>query len=173
MNRRLFCGIAIILAAITVGTLVAPVAGASPIDDKQAEADQLSKEINDNATQLAALQERINSAQNDLAQANQQIAAADAAVAAAQAKTEQLKEQVAQRAVRIYTHTDATSGVANLDVKSASDLASREKYTSIAAQRDKQLVNQLVRAKEQLAIKKASAQQARDAAQQQAAALQS
>jgi cell wall-associated NlpC family hydrolase len=173
MNRRLFCGIAMVLACITVGTLVPPVAGASPIDDKQAQADQLSKEINDNANQLAALQERINSAQNDLAAANQQIAAADAAVAAAQAKTLQLKQQVAQRAVRIYTHSDATTGVSALDVSNASDLATREKYTSVAAQRDKQLVNQLVKAKEQLAIKKASAQQARDAAQQQAAGLQS
>jgi len=172
MNRRLFCGIAMALATITVGTLVAPVATASPISDKQAQADQLSKQIDDNANQLAALQERINSAQNDLARANEQIAAADAAVAAAQVRTQQLKEQVAQRAVRIYTHSDASTGVSTLDAQSASDLLTREKYTSIAAQRDKQIVNELVRAKEQLAIKKASLVEARSTAAQQAASLQ-
>jgi len=173
MNRRVLRLLPIALVITSAGILFAPVgAHAAPIDDKQAQANQLSQQINDNATRLAALDEQINSAQNDLAKADQAIHDADAMVAAAQAKTKQLRAEVAKRAAVVYTQSGSTSGVAELDAQSANDLTTRQKYTSVAEQRDAQIVSDLARAKEQLALRKADAEQARQAAQAQSDAIQ-
>ena len=168
MNRRALRLVPLALAIATLGAVLAPaVVQAAPIDDKQAQADQLSAEINANATQLAALNEQINSAQNSLDTANEAIANADALVAAAQAKTKELRSEVAQRAAAVYTQSGTSGGVEDLDAQNAQDLSTRQKYSSIAAQRDNQIVAQLAAAKEQLAIRKADAEEARQAAQSQ------
>jgi peptidoglycan DL-endopeptidase CwlO len=173
MNRRAITLVPIALVVVTVGALLAPtVATADPISDKQAEAAQLESQINTNADKLSTLDEQINSAQNELDQANAAIATADALVVAAQAKTKELRSEVAHRAAAIYTQSGTTSGVEELDSQNAQELSTRQKYSSLAAQRDKQIVNQLARAKEQVAIRKADAEKARQTAQEQRDAIQ-
>jgi cell wall-associated NlpC family hydrolase len=173
MNRRAFRLVPLALVIATMGALLAPaVATADPISDKQAEAAQLEAQINTNAEKLSTLNEQINSAQNQLAEANAAIAAADAMVAAAQAKTKELRSEVARRAAAVYTQSGSTGGVEELDSQNAQDLSTRQKYSSLAAQRDKQIVNELARAKEQLAVRKADAEQARQTAQDQSDAIQ-
>jgi len=173
MNRRAIRLVPLALVIVTVGALLAPtVATADPISDKQAEAAQLESQINTNAEKLSGLNEQINSAQNQLARANEAIATADALVAAAQAKTKELRSEVARRAASVYTQSGSTSGVEELDSQNAQELSTRQKYSSVAAQRDKQIVNQLARAKEQVAVRKADAEQARQTAQDQSDAIQ-
>jgi peptidoglycan DL-endopeptidase CwlO len=173
MNRRAIRLVPLTLVIATVGALLAPAAAtADPISDKQAEAAQLESQISVNAEKLSTLNEQINSAQNQLAEANAAIAAADNLVAAAQAKTKELRSEVARRAAAVYTQSGSTGGVEELDSQNAQELSTRQKYSSLAAQRDKQIVNQLARAKEQLAVRKADAEQARQAAQSQADAIQ-
>lgn len=173
MNRRAIKLVPLALVIATMGALLAPaVATADPISDKQAEAADLEAQINTNAEKLSALNEQINSAQNELARANEAIATADALVAAAQAKTKELRSEVARRAASVYTQSGSTSGVEELDSQNAQDLSTRQKYSSLAAQRDNQIVNQLARAKEQVAVRKADAEQARQTAQDQSDAIQ-
>jgi peptidoglycan DL-endopeptidase CwlO len=173
MNRRALKLVPIGLVIATMAALLAPtVATADEIGDKQAQAAQLESQINANADKLGALNEQINSAQNQLADAKNSIAAADTMVAAAQAKTKELRSEVARRAAAVYTQSGTTGGVEELDSQNAQDLSTRQKYSSLAAQRDSQIVSQLARAKEQLAVRKADAEQARQAAQDQADAIQ-
>ncbi|HEX9467715.1 MAG TPA: NlpC/P60 family protein [Acidimicrobiia bacterium] len=165
MNRRAFRLIPLALILATAGLVAAPVtAHAAPIDDKQAQADRLEAQINANAERLAALNEQINGLQLELDHANDAIVNADALVAAAQEKTKELRAEVAHRAAAVYAR-GGSQGVDDLDVANAQDLASRQKYTSLAAQRDKQIVNALARAKDQVASLKSDAENARAAAQ--------
>jgi cell wall-associated NlpC family hydrolase len=166
MNRRAFRLVLLTLVIATLGTIVTPgVVVADPISDKQAEAAQLDAQINANAQQLDALNEQIHSAQNDLAAANETIATADAMVAAAQAKTKELRSEVARRAAAVYAQSGSSSAIEDLDAQNAQDLSTRQKYSSLAAQRDDQIVSDLAKSKEQLALRKADAEQARQVAQ--------
>jgi cell wall-associated NlpC family hydrolase len=169
---RLFL-IALVLS--TVGSLLGPVvsAPAAPLDDKQAEAAQLEQQITENGRRIDALNEQINSAQIALDAANDAITLADTQVAAATAKTKDLRNQLAQRAANVYMQSGSSGGIADLDAKSATDLNSRQKYTSLAAQREKLLVTQLGRAKEDLAARKADAETARAAADTQKQQIES
>jgi cell wall-associated NlpC family hydrolase len=166
MNRRAIRLVIVALFIATLGVMAAPsIAIADPISDKQAEAQQLEQQINDNANQLAALNEQINSTQNELNQANADIQAADAMVAAAKSKTKELRAEVARRAAEVYTQSGTTSGVEQLDAQNAQDLSSKQKYSSLAAQRDDEIVTELAKAKEQVQARKADAEQARQVAQ--------
>jgi cell wall-associated NlpC family hydrolase len=143
-------------------------AHAAEVDDKRAEAAALESQIADNGRKLDALNEQLNTAQLALDTANQAIVDADAGVAAAQAKAVGIRAAVAERAAQLYMSGGATqNGVSTLDTNKARDLTTREQYTDIAGQRDKQLQNELVRAREALAQKKVDAESARAAAQTQ------
>lgn len=174
MNRRALRLVTLALFIATLGVIAAPgVAIADPIGDKQAEAQQLESQINGNAEKLSALNEQINSTQNELDKANADIAAAEALVAAAKAKTTELRAEVARRAAAVYTQSGTNSGVEELDAANAQDLSSKQKYSSLAAQRDNEVVAQLAKAKEQVTERKADAEDARQAAQGKQDELQS
>jgi cell wall-associated NlpC family hydrolase len=166
MNRRAIRLVIFAMFITMLGAIAAPgLAIADPIGDKQAEAQQLEAQINANAEKLSALNEQINSTQNELAQANADIQAADAAVAAAKAKTKELKQEVAARAAAVYTQSGTTTGVEQLDAQNAQDLTTKQKYSSLAAQRDNEIVVELAKAKEQMQARRADAEDARQAAQ--------
>src|SRR5262249_43957703 len=78
-------------------------------------------------------------------------------------RTAELRRIVAQRAVSLYTGS-GSDGVDTLDTTNANDLATRQTYTAAAEQRDRLAVYQLKRAQEDLAIRKADAEQARGTA---------
>jgi cell wall-associated NlpC family hydrolase len=163
--KRTLSLITLALAFVTVGSVMGPIASApgAPIDDKQAEAASLEQQINANGIHIDALNEQINSAQIQLDAANATIAQADAQVAAAKSKTRSLRNALAERAASVYRQS-GTNGVADLDAQSATELATREQYTTLAADRDHQLVAQLAAAREDLAARKATAEDARASA---------
>jgi cell wall-associated NlpC family hydrolase len=172
MNRRTFRLVLLALVVATLGAVVAPgVAIADPIGDKRAEATELDAQINSNAQKLGALNEQINSAENDLAKANTDIQQADALVTVTEAKTKELHAEVAQRAATVYTQSGTNGGVEDLDSQNAQDLSSKQKYSSVAAQRDDQIINNLAKAKERVALRKADAEKARQNAQDQRDAI--
>lgn len=174
MNRRAIRLVILTVCVATFGVIAAPgVSIADPIGDKQAEAQQLEAQINANAEKLSGLNEQIHSTQNELDQANADIQAADTAVAAAKAKTKELRAEVALRAAAVYTQSGSTSGVEELDAQNAQDLSSKQKYSSLAAQRDNEIVTQLAKAKEQVQLRKADAEEARQVAQDKQDELQS
>ncbi len=172
MNRRALRLALFAVVVATLGALVAPgVAIADPIADKQAEAAQLESQINDNANKLGALNEQINSAQNELDKANADIQTADTLVDIAKSKTKELRSEVARRAAAVYTQSGSTGGVEELDSQNAQDMSTRQKYSSLAAERDQQIVNDLAKAKEQVTERKADAEKARQVAQDQQDAI--
>ena len=167
MNRRAFRLVLFSLVIATMGALVAPgVAIADPISDKRAEAAELEAQINSNAEKLSALNERINSAQNELDQAEADIRAADALVAAAKAKTKRAPGRGRPPRRRGLHAERFERWLEELDAENAQDLSSRQKYSSLAAQRDKEIVHSLAKAKEQVTERKADAEAARQVAQQ-------
>ncbi len=174
MNRRSVKFLPIALVVMTMGALFAPVttAQAAPVDDLQAQATQLEQQINQNAEKLSGLNEQINTAQSQLEAAVADIQQADALVAAAKAKTRELKAEVAQRAAAVYMQSGTGGGVDELDAANAQDLSSKQKYTSLAAQRDDEILNELRDAREEVATRKAEAEDARQAAQKQRDAIQ-
>jgi cell wall-associated NlpC family hydrolase len=173
MNRRSVKLVPLILAMLTIGVIFTPAATqAAPIDDLQAQANQLEQQINQNAEQLSTLNEQINTAQGKLDQALADIQHANDLVAAAQAKTHELRAEVAHRAAAVYSQSGSTGGIENLDAANAQDLSTKSKYSSLAAQRDDQILSDLVKAKEQVTIRKAEAENARQAAQDQRDSIQ-
>jgi peptidoglycan DL-endopeptidase CwlO len=173
MNKRAIQLLMLALAFTMAASLMSPVfATAAPLDEKQAEAAQLEQQITENGRRMDALNEQINSAQIALDEANGTIVTANLQVAAATAKTKDLRAQLAERAVSIYRQSGSGSA-SDLDAKNTTELGARSKYTSIAAQREKQLVNQLADAKEELAARKADAEAARAVAEKTQAQIQS
>jgi cell wall-associated NlpC family hydrolase len=174
MNRRALKLVITALVVATFGVIAAPgVSVADPISDKQAEAQQLEAQINSNAEKLSALNEQMNSTQNELDKANADIATAEALVDAARLKTKELRDEVARRAATVYTQSGSTGGVEDLDAQNAQDLSSKQKYSSLAAQRDHEIVAALAKAKEQVALRKADAEDSRQVAQGKQDELQS
>jgi peptidoglycan DL-endopeptidase CwlO len=178
-DRRALRLLCLTLAALAVATLCVPLlhvrpAHAAEIDDKRAEAAALEAQIADNGRKLDALNEKINDAQIVLDAANNAITEADAGVAAAQAKTDSIRATVAARAADIYMSGGSErGGISQLDTASAQDLTTRQKYTDVAGQRDKHLLTDLTRSREQLAEKKAAAVSARTEAETQKAQIES
>ena len=171
---RLLCLTLAIAAAVALCEPLLRPAHAAEIDDKRAQAAALEAQIAENGRKLDALNEQVNAAQLALDSANQAIAEADAGVAAAQAKTAEIRAAVAARAADIYMSGGTPkTAIGALDTTKAKDLTTREQYTDIAGQRDKQLQNQLTRAREQLAQKKVDAEQARAVAETQKAQVES
>ena len=172
---RLLC---LTLAALAAASMCVPLfrtaAHAAEIDDKRAEAATLEAQIADNGRKLDALNEKINDGLVALDAANNAITAADAEVVAAQAKTAEIRAAVASRAADIYMSGGGSTGagVSQFDTTKAQDLTTRQKYTDVAGQRDKQLLTDLTRSREQLAEKKAEATSARAVAEAQVAQIE-
>ena len=165
MPRLLRRLIPLVLVIAALAALVFPTSAlGAPIDDKKAQAAEIEAQINANGQKLGALNEQINDAQIKLDAATDTIAAADAAVDAAKAKTAELRGVVAQRAASVYMRSGTEGGVAQLDAGNANELSQRQKYASVAAQRDERAVYQLKQAQEDLAVRKADAETARTAA---------
>jgi cell wall-associated NlpC family hydrolase len=170
-TRRL---LPLVLAVTAFTALVLPTsAPGAPIDDKRAQAADLEAQITATARRLSDLNEQINDAQLELEAANRTIAEADAAVEAAKARTAELKHIVAERAVSLYTRSGTDASVDDLDTTRAADLTAQQKYASVAAERDRAAMYQLKRAQEELAVRRADAEQARDAASSKKAQIES
>jgi cell wall-associated NlpC family hydrolase len=154
------------LVAAIAAPLTATAAGASPIDDKKAEAARLAAAIEANGEKTTALDEQMNGAQIQLQDAQTQIATAKQGIDQAQQQADSLKAALGQRAASIYT--DQTSPGANADsLADPITAAARSTYAAAAANKNDGMISQLTVVKEQLAQKKAEYEAARAAAKTQ------
>ena len=161
--RSLALGATLAVAAVAA---LPTIAGAAPVDDKQAQAKALEAQINANAEQLNTLNEQINGVEIKLADADRTIADAQARISAAQASVDALMTVVDERAASIY-RSAAVGADGNIFQTDVARLASREKYASLASERDDTTISQLKIAKEQLAARQQDATNAKRAAQSQ------
>jgi peptidoglycan DL-endopeptidase CwlO len=156
-----------LIAGALVAGAVAP-AGATPIDDKQAEAKSIQDQIDANGDQIAGLGEQLNGAKLRLDEAQQAIADAQTKIDAAQAEVNRTKVLVHKRAASVYQRALAGRSLEGYDLSDASHLVTRKHYAEAQARRDQALLDQLHQAQQDLARQRAAA----EAAHAQAAAEQ-
>ena len=154
------------VVAIAVGLAAgwAPSAGATPIDDKKAEAAALQAQIEANSHQIEALGERYDGAVLALQQAQAAVADASARIDATRAEVRLIRGFVRQRAASVYRSAASGGSLATLDVANAQELLVRKKYAEAQSSQDDALLGRLDDAETQLATQKADAEQARNAA---------
>jgi cell wall-associated NlpC family hydrolase len=154
--------VALVLAVATAGPLVvAPAAGAAPVDDKRAEAASIQDAIEANGRRIGELAEQFNGAQLRLEQAQAAIDAAQARIDAARAEVARIKELVALRAAAVYRRAVQGRSLDGIDYDSAQDLLSRRHYAAKQAGADDELLDQLAKAQRELAAEKQAAETAR------------
>jgi cell wall-associated NlpC family hydrolase len=146
---------------------VAPVipAGAAPIDDLRAEAAQVEGQLNDLSVKLGALHEQIVTRQEQIEEARQTIADAQTGIAMSQAEVTRVQALIRERAASVYRKA-GLDGVGQFDTD-IREQASRRKYANATSQRDDHLLDELDRAKEDLASKQDAAERLRGEVQKQ------
>jgi cell wall-associated NlpC family hydrolase len=164
LTRHITLVLIIVLAAISL--VGAPNgAGATPIDDKRAEAAALQDQIDANGEQIGALAEQFNAAQLRLDEANQKIADAQAKIDAAKAEVARIKTLIRNRAASVYRRALAGQSLDGFDIGDARHLVSRKHYAEAQASRDAALLDQLDQAQQDLARERGGAEQARTEAE--------
>ncbi|HZP31363.1 MAG TPA: NlpC/P60 family protein [Acidimicrobiia bacterium] len=158
----LTAGVSAALAAAWV-----PTAGASPIDDKKAQAAAIQSQIEANSHQIEALGERYDGAVLALQQAEAAVADASARIDATRAEVRRVRDLVRERAASVYRSAASGGSLADLDVTDAQQLLIRNKYAEAQSSRDDAALGHLGDLEEQLAAQKADAEHARDAADSQ------
>lgn len=149
-----------LLASVPTGT-----AGAAPIDDLRAQAAQIEGQMNTIGAQLGVLFEQIKGRQYEIDQAKQTIADSQAGIASAQAEVGRIIVLVRDRAASVYRQAGLNGvGEFETDIR---EQASRRRYADATSQRDAQLLNQLARAKEDLAARQETAEKQRVEVQEQ------
>ncbi|MBM3659631.1 MAG: hypothetical protein FJW95_09025 [Actinobacteria bacterium] len=172
-SRRTFVRALFLLGALGGVAAVAPTvpAGAAPIDDLRAQAAQVEGQLNDLSVKLGALHEQIITRQEQIDIARQTIADAQTGIAMSQAEVARIQALIRERAASVYRKS-GVDGVNQFDTD-IRERASRRKYANATSQRDDILLDQLDRAKEDLASKQSVAEKLKAEVQKQQDALKS
>ncbi len=170
--RRTGAALVVSMLAAFAAPLAAPAAGASPIDDKKAEAAQLSAAIDANGERISAVDEQMNGARLKLQDAQSQIETARQAIDAAEQQAATLKATLGQRAAAVYIDQAGTGSASSSDnLGDPITAAERSAYAAAAASTNDGTISKLTVVKEQLAGKKATYEAAKASAEAQAAQL--
>ena len=160
--------IAATLAIMTAGMLTTTtLAHATPQSDlasEQQQASDLQAQIEANGTRVSVLDEQYTAAQLEIQNATTQINADEASLAAKRRQTNSVRDQLQQRAAELYMGSGNPSPLATIDLNNTRELGSRAAYAGAAADRDRQLLNDVRVAVEQLGLQEKALREARDAA---------
>ena len=156
-------------AVLTVG--LAPMVGAQSIEDMQAEAAAIQDQIEATDLEISALSQDLASAEARREAAAQAIADAEAQIAAAKAEVKRIKGLIRETAASLYRNAMNGNSIDDFDMESVDDLNRRSQYSAVMADRDDKLLEQLDAAQQDLALRKAEAERARDEAAAQSAAI--
>jgi cell wall-associated NlpC family hydrolase len=156
-------------AALALVVALVPLTGGGrahgdPIDDKRVQAKELQDQIDANGVKIDALSEQYNGAEYHLEQARAAIADAQQKLDATRAEVARLKALVDERGAALYRGI-GQGGPINLDVSSAAAAIASSKYSSVAAEQDTELLDQLHHAEATLRDQQAQAEQAQADAQ--------
>ena len=153
--------------AASAPLLTTTLAHANPQADlasEQQKASQLEAQIEANGNRVSVLDEQYNSAQLAIQKATDQIHADEKALDAKAAKTQAVRDELTARAAELYMGADSSAPLASLDVTNSQQLGSRSAYAGAAADQDRQLLDRVRVATEELGLQKAALGKARDAA---------
>jgi len=135
---------AVAAPANTVPSTVASptVAGPQDLPGAIAQATKLEAQILANAQRADVLDERYLQARTAVAAANQRVVATQRQISATDAKLEQLRSRLADRAAFLYMGAGSSDPI-GIDASSVQDLGSRATYGDAAAVQDQRIVDDL------------------------------
>jgi cell wall-associated NlpC family hydrolase len=151
-------------AGTVSSTAVAHADTQSQLASEQQKATDLAAQIEANGNRVSVLDEQYTGAQLAIENATTQIASDQQALDAKQQQTEAVRNQLSARGAELYMGAGNPSPLASLDVTNASDLGSRSAYAGAAAEKDRQLLDSVKVAVEQLGRQQASLEKAKAAA---------
>jgi peptidoglycan DL-endopeptidase CwlO len=154
--------------AATVTT--ARLAQASPQGDlasQQQRAAQLENEIEANGNRVSVLDEQYTNAELAIQRATDQINTDEAALKEKARETSAVRARLEARGAELYMSAGNPAPLAALDVSSAGEFGTRSQYAGAAADSDRQLLDEVKVAVEQLGIQQKSLEHARAAATKQ------
>lgn len=162
--RRVATLVAVALSLTTLTAALAPSAGAAPVDDKRSKAAKLQDQIDASDLQISGLAEQLLGAETRRDTATQ--AAVDAAVQIDRARQEvdRILSLVRESAASLYRRTTSGTSADGIDFGDASDLTRRSRYARAQAEIDNARMRELEIAQQDLAIQRAEARKASDAA---------
>jgi cell wall-associated NlpC family hydrolase len=156
-HARWFAGLALVVALVSL--ISGGRASGDPIDDQRSQAKALQDQIEANGVKIDGLSEQYNGAQYRLEQARAAIADAQQKLDATRSEVARLRGSVNERAAALYRDA-GHGGPIDLDVSTPARMITSAKYSSLAAKRDTQLLDQLRRAEEALRDLQTKAEQA-------------
>jgi peptidoglycan DL-endopeptidase CwlO len=123
-------------------TVPSTVAGPKDLPGAIAQATKLEAQILANARRADVLDERYLQARTAVAAANQRVVATQRQISATDAKLEQLRSRLADRAAFLYMGAGSSDPI-GIDASSVQDLGSRATYGDAAAVQDQRIVDDL------------------------------
>ena len=124
--RRL--GVIVVIASLFVQLGAIGVSAAGPLEDKQAEAARVQRQLDAQAQRAQALDERFNQAQLKLDQADAAAATAAKAAQASEGRLADTKRRVRDFAVNAYVRGGTTPLIAQFSGSNGRDLPVRTAY---------------------------------------------
>jgi len=129
---------------------------AASVDAKRAQAASLAAQIDAMAERIAGVAARLNEAKANLAATDAALAQATGMLGAANSRFGQIKSRLANQAVDAYVHGGSVALVQQLADSKGEDLSVRNHYASIAAGEDRAISDELIAARQDLGIRRAS-----------------
>ena len=160
----------LLTALLTVGALLAGTvgAGADEIGDKQAEAEEVAGRLADQAREIVALDKEHRAAQDRLGQTEVALDQAETELVGASLRQEDARRLLVAHAQAAYVSGGSVSFVGNLANGAAPDGVARNTYLRFVTGEDRQAVERMRAAREDLEIRRAQLDGARRRAADQA-----
>jgi peptidoglycan DL-endopeptidase CwlO len=136
--------------ALLSSPFLATAGSATPLGDKQAEAARLGAQLDAQGARLSALDEEYNRAVLRVQESAAELAAAERDINSANDRFATARVRLAQHAVTAYVHGGATSVVEQLAQSDGTDLTLRNQYIQTAAADERDAIDGLKAAREDL-----------------------
>ncbi len=129
--------------------------GATPLDDKRAEAARLQDEIERQSVQVSVLAERFNAAQLKVGEVDQSLAKVQADVDRSDERLKVAKTRMVQAAILAYVHGGSSSLLSSLARSEGDDMIVRRQYLRVTAADQHKILGELRLAQQDYAIQTA------------------
>ena len=155
--------------ALLSSPFLATAGSASPLDDKRAEAARLAAQLDAQGERLGVLDEQYNQAVLKVQDSAAALTAAERDIASANDRFAKARVRLARHAVSAYVHGGSSSIVERLAQSDGSDLTLRNQYIETAAAEEREAIDALKAAREDLGRLRARLVDTRKAADEDAA----
>jgi cell wall-associated NlpC family hydrolase len=136
--------------ALLSSPFLATAGAATPLSDKQAEAARLAARLDAEGERLSALDEQYNRAVIKVQESEASLATAERDISSANDRFAKARARLARHAVSAYVHGGSTSMVERLAQSDGTDLTLRNQYIETAASEERDAIDALNAAREDL-----------------------